>query len=113
MVSHGIDLRCGVDVVGFEPGVVLTSAGAVEADLVVLGIGVAPNAGLAGEAGLMLGVKGSIRVDRRQETSSPGVWAAGDCCESRHLVTGQPVHVALGHLRQQAGQGGRHQHRRW
>jgi NADPH-dependent 2,4-dienoyl-CoA reductase/sulfur reductase-like enzyme len=96
MVSHAIDLRCGVDVVGFEPGVVLTSAGPVEADLVVLGIGVAPNSGLAREAGLALGVKGSIRVDPRQETSSPGVWAAGDCSESRHLVTGQPVHVPLG-----------------
>ena len=96
MVAHGIDLRCQVDVVGFEPGVVRTSAGPVEADLVVLGIGVAPNTILAREAGLALGVQGSIRVDRRQETSSPGVWAAGDCCESRHLVTGQPVHVPLG-----------------
>ena len=41
-------------------------------------------------------MKGAIRVDERQETISPGVWAAGDCCESRHLVTGEPVYVALG-----------------
>ena len=96
MKSHGIDLRCGVSVTSFEPGVVHTSDGPLQADLVVLGIGVAPNSALAREAGLDLGVKGSIRVDRRQETSHPGVWAAGDCCESTHLVTGRPVHMALG-----------------
>jgi NADPH-dependent 2,4-dienoyl-CoA reductase/sulfur reductase-like enzyme len=35
-------------------------------------------------------------TDERQATSAPGVWAAGDCAESRHLVTGRPVHIALG-----------------
>ena len=55
-----------------------------------------PNATLAADAGLELGVKGAIHVDERQATSAPGVWAAGDCAESRHLVTGRPVHIALG-----------------
>jgi NADPH-dependent 2,4-dienoyl-CoA reductase/sulfur reductase-like enzyme len=64
--------------------------------MVVLGLGVAPESSLARDAGLVLGVKDAIRVDRRQETSEPGVWAAGDCCESTHLVTGQPVHFPLG-----------------
>ena len=96
MESHGLTLRTDVEVTGFEPGRVLTSDGPLPADLVVLGIGVGPNAALAEEAGLSLGVKGSIRVDERQETSSPGVWAAGDCCESRHLVTGEHVYVPLG-----------------
>ena len=96
MVAHRIDLRLGVEVVGFEDGAVLTSEGRIGADLVVLGIGVGPNATLAAQAGLDLGVKGAIRVDERQQTSAPGVWAAGDCCESHHLVTGQPVHIALG-----------------
>jgi NADPH-dependent 2,4-dienoyl-CoA reductase/sulfur reductase-like enzyme len=83
-------------VTGFEPGRVLTSDGPLPADLVVLGIGVGPNSTLAEEAGLSLGVKGSIRVDERQETSSSGVWAAGDCCETRHLVSGEHVYVPLG-----------------
>jgi len=96
MRSHGIDLRLGLKVAGFEPGVVATAAGSVRADLVVLGLGVGPNSTLAGAAGLTLGVKDAIRVDRRQETSAPGVWAAGDCAETIHLVTGQPVHIALG-----------------
>jgi NADPH-dependent 2,4-dienoyl-CoA reductase/sulfur reductase-like enzyme len=96
MRRHGIDVRTGTEVVGFEDGRVVTSDGVLETDLVVLGIGVAPNSELAGEAGVVLGVRGTIRVDRRQHTSADGVWAAGDCCESRHLVSGQPVHVALG-----------------
>ncbi len=63
-------------------------------------------------AGLELGAQGAIHVDERQATSAPGVWAAGDCAESRHLVTGQSVHIALGTVRQQARPGGRDQHRR-
>jgi NADPH-dependent 2,4-dienoyl-CoA reductase/sulfur reductase-like enzyme len=63
---------------------------------VVLGIGVAPNSALAEQAGIALGVRKAIAVDRRQATSADGVWAAGDCCESTHLVSGRKVHVALG-----------------
>ena len=37
-----------------------------------------------------------MRVNRRQQTSADGVWAAGDCCESIHRVSGRPVHIALG-----------------
>jgi NADPH-dependent 2,4-dienoyl-CoA reductase/sulfur reductase-like enzyme len=94
--ARGMDLRLGVGVEGFEPGVVLTTDGPVPADLVVLGIGVVPRSELAGVAGLELGVKGGIVVDDHQRTSQPGVWAAGDCCTSTHLVTGQQVHMALG-----------------
>ncbi len=83
-------------VTGFESGSVLTAGGGIDADLVVLGIGVRPNSGLAADAGLELGAKDAVRVDRRQRTSADGVWAAGDCCESRHIVTGRGVHVALG-----------------
>lgn len=96
MRRHHIDLRMDTAVEGFEPGQVLASTGPIEAQLVVLGIGVQPNSELARDAGIELGVRGAIRVDRRQRTSAEGVWAAGDCCESRHLITGEPVHIALG-----------------
>jgi NADPH-dependent 2,4-dienoyl-CoA reductase/sulfur reductase-like enzyme len=96
MIRHGVDVRTSCAVKGFDDGVVHCDAGDLEADLVVLAIGVAPETTLAKEAGLTLGVKGALRVDRRQRTSAPGVWGAGDCCESRHLVTGEPVHIALG-----------------
>jgi NADPH-dependent 2,4-dienoyl-CoA reductase/sulfur reductase-like enzyme len=93
---HGIDVRLGTEVTAFEPGKVVTDIGAVGADLVVLGIGVNPNSRLAADAGLALGVKSAIRVDRRQRSSDEHIWAAGDCCESRHLLSGEYVHVALG-----------------
>lgn len=92
----GIDVRTGLEVTGFDEREVQTAAGTLDADLVVLGLGVRPRSELAAAAGLELGVGGAIRVDRRQRSSVEGVWAAGDCCESVHLVSGRRVHVALG-----------------
>jgi NADPH-dependent 2,4-dienoyl-CoA reductase/sulfur reductase-like enzyme len=92
----GIEARFGERVESFEPGRVLTPSGPVRADLVVLGLGVEPSSSLAEEAGLLLGRRGSIRVDRRQATSAEGVWAAGDCAETYHLVSQRRIHIALG-----------------
>ena len=96
MRDHGITVRCGESVEGFEDRAVVTANGAIPADLVVLGLGVQPNTRLAAEAGLATGVKDALVVDRTQGTSADGVWAAGDCCESFHLVARRPTHVALG-----------------
>ena len=103
MRRAGIEVRCGVRVTGFSAGAVHTEAGDVPADLVVLGLGVAPNTGLAAEAGLATGPKGAISVDARQRTSAEGVWAAGDCCASHHLVSRRPVHIALGTVANKQG----------
>ncbi|MGH9165696.1 MAG: FAD-dependent oxidoreductase, partial [Acidimicrobiales bacterium] len=78
------------------PTVVHTDDGDLPADLVVLGLGVTPNVELAAAAGVVVGPSGAVAVDRRQRTSAEGVWAAGDCCESFHLVSRRPVHVPLG-----------------
>ena len=76
---------------------VVTASGArLPADLVVLGLGVRPNVALAQAAGIPLGASGGIAVDARMRTSVPGVWAAGDCVESVHRLSGQRVVVALG-----------------
>jgi NADPH-dependent 2,4-dienoyl-CoA reductase/sulfur reductase-like enzyme len=99
----GVTVRCGEVVKGFDAGAVHTDAGVTPADLVLLGIGVAPNSALAAESGLELGVRGSIVVDRRQRTSHEAVWSAGDCCESTHLVSGEKVHVALGTIANKQG----------
>jgi NADPH-dependent 2,4-dienoyl-CoA reductase/sulfur reductase-like enzyme len=96
MERFGIDVRTGVAVEGFEPGHVHTAAGRLDADLVVLGLGVVPNSELAGDAGIELGARNAIAVDQRQRTSADGVWAAGDCCTSYHLVSQRQVHIALG-----------------
>ena len=96
MRGLGITVRCGTKVTGFEPGAVQAGETSLPADLVVLGLGVAPNAKLAEEAGLALGAAGAIRVDRRQRTSAETASAAGDCCTSHHLVSDREVYVALG-----------------
>lgn len=104
MRAMGIDVRLSTAVAGFEPGrVQLADGGSLPADLVVLGLGVTPNAELAAEAGAATGPKGSLVVDRRQRTTLEGVYAAGDCCQSHHLVSGQPVHVALGTVANKQG----------
>jgi NADPH-dependent 2,4-dienoyl-CoA reductase/sulfur reductase-like enzyme len=68
----------------------------LSADLVVLGLGVRPNVALAKSAGVPLGPSGGIAVDRRMRTQVPGVWAAGDCVESVHRLSGVRAVVALG-----------------
>ncbi|TVP77096.1 FAD-dependent oxidoreductase [Thioalkalivibrio sp.] len=75
---------------------VVTDRQTLEADLVILGIGIRPNAELAKAAGIELGAGGAIKVNKRLETSVPDVWAAGDCAESFHLVKERPVFIALG-----------------
>lgn len=75
---------------------VVTSNHTLQADLVIMGLGVSPNSALAKQAGLSLGARGAVRINRRMETSVPGIWAAGDCAESFHRVLERPVHIALG-----------------
>ena len=75
---------------------VVTDRQTLEADLVILGIGVRPNAELAEAAGIDLGANGAIKVNKRLETSVPRIWAAGDCAESFHLVKERQVFIALG-----------------
>jgi NADPH-dependent 2,4-dienoyl-CoA reductase/sulfur reductase-like enzyme len=80
-----------------------TDAGQFPADLAVLGLGVAPNSALAKDAGIELGSRGSITVDPQQRTSAEGVWAAGDCADSFHLVSRRRVHIALGTVANKQG----------
>lgn len=78
-------------------GGVKTSRGVLPADMVILAIGVRPNVALAKAAGLALGeTTGAIRVDAQMRTSDPDIYAAGDCVEVRHLLTGQAAFIPLG-----------------
>jgi NADPH-dependent 2,4-dienoyl-CoA reductase/sulfur reductase-like enzyme len=103
MEAIGIDVRTRVRLDGFETDedgrvtAVVTDAGSFQADLVVLGTGVAPETTLAREAGLLLGRWGGLVTDLQMRVfDADGVWAAGDCVESIDLVSGNRVHVALG-----------------
>ena len=86
LTTYGIDLRCGVNVQALD----------FPADLVVLASGFRPNVELAAEAGVEIGRTGGIRTDDRMETNLRGVFAAGDCAEVNHLVTGRPTWIPLG-----------------
>ncbi|WP_308200907.1 FAD-dependent oxidoreductase [Actinoplanes sp. M2I2] len=87
----------GLETAGGRVRAVVTPGGSLPADLVVLGLGVRPNTALAREGSLPLGPTGGVRTDLRMRVEGlEGVWAAGDCVETRHLLTGRPVHVPLG-----------------
>ncbi|HHY94153.1 MAG TPA: FAD-dependent oxidoreductase, partial [Firmicutes bacterium] len=66
-----------------------------EADLVVVACGVRPEVTLAGEAGLKIGPTGAIATDDFLATSDPHIYAAGDCAETVHRVTGRKVWIPL------------------
>ena len=97
---HGIRLALGHTVEGFAErdggvDVLLKDADPLHADMVVLAIGVTPDTALAKEAGLELGLKGSIVVNDRMETSVPDIYAVGDAVQVKHYVTGQDAVISL------------------
>ena len=100
MRQHGVKLALGHTVEGFAQrdggmDVLLQDAAPLHADMVILAIGVTPDTGLAKDAGLELGVRGSIVVNDRMETSVPDIYAVGDAVQVRHFVTGQDALIAL------------------
>ena len=97
---HGVKLALGYTVEGFEESgegvdVLLKDAKPLHADMVIMAIGVTPDTHLAEEAGLELGIRGSIVVNDRMETSVPDIYAAGDAVQVRHFVTGQDAVISL------------------
>ena len=100
MRKHGIHLAMGYTVEGFEGkdggvDVLLKDAAPMHADMVILAIGVTPESKLAKDAGLALGIKGSILVNDRMETSVPDIYAVGDAVQVKHYVTGEASLISL------------------
>ena len=97
--EQGVDLHLETAVEGFEGDgrieAVDLGEEIVPADLVVVGVGVEPNVELAAEAGIELGPTGAIATDEYGRTSTPDVYAAGDCAEATNTVTGEPDWVPL------------------
>jgi NADPH-dependent 2,4-dienoyl-CoA reductase/sulfur reductase-like enzyme/rhodanese-related sulfurtransferase len=83
----------GVD--GRVASVVTQSGAALDADIVILSIGVKPETKLASDAGLELGSRRGIRVDESMRTSDPHIWAVGDAVEAHDFVTGEACLVPL------------------
>jgi len=99
--DEGVKLYKGTSVEGFKGSKgkvekVVTDKGEFDADLVLLAIGARPNSELAKKAGIALGVAGAIQIDEYMSTNVADVFAAGDCAEAMHLVTGKKAYIALG-----------------
>ncbi len=107
LLQKGVSLYPGRSIDRIEPA----SGGAkvvcpdltLEADLVLVASGVVPLSGLAKDAGLQLGIGGAISVDRQLRTSDPDIYAAGDCADAFHVVTGQKCWIPLALRANRAG----------
>jgi NADPH-dependent 2,4-dienoyl-CoA reductase/sulfur reductase-like enzyme len=99
LARHDVEILKGQPL-GFEGNpdleAVVTTEGTVACDLVLLGVGAEPNVDLARKAGIATGRTGAIATDSRMRTNHPDVYAAGDCAEALHLVTGKPAYIPLG-----------------
>ena len=98
--KHGVKLMLGHSLEGFREKnsgleVLLRDGVSVSADMVILAIGVTPESMLAKEAGLALGIKGSILVNDRMQTSAPDIYAVGDAVQVKHFVTGADSLIPL------------------
>ena len=104
LVENNVELITGQGLAGItgENGrvVSVTTESGLErdVDLVVIAIGVRPNTDLAKDGGIAIGETGAIAVDRKMQTRVPGVYAAGDCCETVDRVTGKTTWLPLGDI---------------
>ncbi len=88
---------------GLATGVRLKSETVVDADLVILGIGVRPTTSLAAEAGLAIGRMGGISVNQHMQTSDPWIYAVGDAVEYFYGPTESPARIPLAGPANRAG----------
>lgn len=98
--ANGVNVQTGTKAQAIERDgatlTLVTDKARFEADLILVAVGVKPSVGLAEAAGITLGDTGAIAVDALMRTSAPDVFAAGDCAEVHHLVSGKPVWIPLG-----------------
>lgn len=99
--AHGVDLLTHRRVAAIEgedrvERVRLADGTVLDAELVVLAVGVRPNTDLARQVGAAIGATGAVVVDRRMQTSVPGIYAVGDVASSFSRITGEPVWIPLG-----------------
>ena len=97
--AQGVALYLGSEVEAFEGAdaveAVVTTEERVTVEMSLLGTGVRPRTDLATDAGIETGPTGAIATDEYRETNVPDVYAAGDCAEVEHVVTGEPDYVPL------------------
>lgn len=104
MVTNGVDLYLGLSASQItEREVCLSDGQCIAAELVILAIGVKPETSLASDAGLKIGVKGGIVVDKFNLTSDPDIYAAGDATEKIDALDNNPSLVPLANIANRHG----------
>lgn len=98
--KKGVTLRFGVSVIGFEAegdsvNTLLEGKDPINADMVLLAIGVSPDTVMAKAAGLETGIRGSIVVNEHMQSSEPDIYAVGDAVQVKHFVTGENALISL------------------
>jgi len=107
--SLGVTVMTGTRVLGLEGdgdgnvAKVVTDAGDVDSEVVLLSIGIRPEVSLAEACGLGLGESGAIKVDASMQTSDPDIYAVGDCAEKQNIVSGKAVFAPLGSIANKEG----------
>ena len=106
--ANGTNFMGDTELERFEPTdsgtiIVHTNNGALESDLVLIGMGVVPEVSLASEAGIELGPTGAIAANDYMQTNFPFIYAAGDCCECFHRISRKPVYAPLGDIANKQG----------
>jgi NADPH-dependent 2,4-dienoyl-CoA reductase/sulfur reductase-like enzyme/rhodanese-related sulfurtransferase len=107
--DSGLEVRleeAAQEILGDEQGKVRgvrTDKKEIDGDMVIIAVGVRPRSTLALEAGLHVSRGGAIVVNERMQTSDPDIYAAGDCVEITHLVSGQKFFAPLGSLANKQG----------
>jgi NADPH-dependent 2,4-dienoyl-CoA reductase/sulfur reductase-like enzyme/rhodanese-related sulfurtransferase len=106
--DNKVDLYLGegaeeIEILDGKAVAVRTAQRRLETDLVIMATGIRPRSELAGEAGLQIGSTGGIIINSRMQTSDPNIYAAGDCVEISHLVSGQKFVAPFGSMANREG----------
>jgi CoA-dependent NAD(P)H sulfur oxidoreductase len=105
--SKGVNLHAGCQLRKIEKAgeklKIFFDEESMETDMVLLGIGVRPNSGIAADAGLALGTKKAVSVNEFLQTSDDNIYSAGDCADAFHVVTGQKTWIPLALRANRAG----------
>lgn len=104
----GITLYCNEALTGFKTEnnrvtAVVSQKRTIKTDMVILGMGSAPNTSFLKDTGIELGIKNAVKVNARMETNIKNIYAAGDCAETLDLVSKQHTYIALGTVANKTG----------
>ncbi len=100
--QKGVRVRCAKTAAGFHQNknnkleIPISGGSKIRADLALVSVGISPRTELAEKAGIKLGPTGAVSINEKMETSVKNIYAAGDCAESRDLISGAPAWVPLG-----------------